>query len=236
MNRIITVIFLAFVVTACAPAKQMPEPAPVLTPPPSQPQASSDNPGSIFDPGQASLLYEDSRARRVGDIVMVHVVETSKGKHKADTTAGKDSSIQLGVENYFGHGNFNAFPFGIPNMGMSGATGTTPLVKAGSKSGLTATGETKRESNLKAVVGVRVVKVLPNGIMQVEGAREMRINEETQILVVRGLIRPQDIQPDNTITSNYLANAKIEYFGQGVLADKQRPGWLTRILDNIWPF
>lgn len=119
---------------------------------------------------------------------------------------------------------------------MSGATGTTPLVKAGSKSGLTATGETKRESNLKAVVGVRVVKVLPNGIMQVEGAREMRINEETQILVVRGLIRPQDIQPDNTITSNYLANAKIEYFGQGVLADKQRPGWLTRILDNIWPF
>ncbi len=178
MKRIISIIFLAFVATACAPAKQTPEPAPVLTPPPSQPLFSSENPGSIFDPGQASLLYEDSRARRVGDIVMVHVVENSTGKHKADTKASKDSSIELGVEQYFGKGNFRAFPLGIPSMGMSGATGTVPLVKAGSKTGLTATGETKRQSDLKAVVGVRVVKVLPNGIMQVEGAREMRINEE----------------------------------------------------------
>jgi flagellar L-ring protein precursor FlgH len=232
MKRLATIIFLAFVATACAPAKKTPEPAPVLTPPPSQPLVTSENPGSIFDPGQASLLYEDTRARRVGDIVMVHVVENSSGKHKADTKSEKDSSIQLGVENYFGQSNLNVFPFGM----ASGSTGTTPILKAGSKSGLTATGETKRESDLSAVVGARVVRVLPNGVMQVEGAREMRINEETQILVVRGLIRPQDIQPDNTITSNYLANAKIEYFGQGVLADKQRPGWLTRILDNVWPF
>lgn len=72
--------------------------------------------------------------------------------------------------------------------------------------------------------------------MQVEGAREIRVNEENQIIAVRGLVRPRDIQADNTVPSSYLADARIEYFGQGVLADKNRPGWLTRILDNVWPF
>jgi flagellar L-ring protein precursor FlgH len=64
----------------------------------------------------------------------------------------------------------------------------------------------------------------------------VRINNETEILVVRGLLRKRDIGPDNTVESGYLANAQIEVYGQGILADKQKPGWLSRILDNMWPF
>jgi flagellar L-ring protein precursor FlgH len=70
----------------------------------------------------------------------------------------------------------------------------------------------------------------------VEGGREVRVNDETQIVVVRGIIRSRDIGPDNSIASTAMADARIELYGQGVLADKQKPGWLTRILDNMWPF
>jgi flagellar L-ring protein precursor FlgH len=70
----------------------------------------------------------------------------------------------------------------------------------------------------------------------VEGARRIRVNNETQFLVVRGLIRQRDISSGNTIPSTSLAEAQIEIYGQGVLADKQKPGWLSRILDNVFPF
>jgi flagellar L-ring protein precursor FlgH len=98
------------------------------------------------------------------------------------------------------------------------------------------TGETTHEAEMTATVAVRVVRILPGGIMQVEGARRIRVNNETQILVVRGLVRPQDITSGNTVPSTHLAEAQIELYGEGVLSDRQRPGWLTRILDNIWPF
>jgi flagellar L-ring protein precursor FlgH len=78
--------------------------------------------------------------------------------------------------------------------------------------------------------------MLPGRVMQVEGARRIRVNNETQILVVRGLVRQRDIAADNTVSSTALAEAQIEVYGEGVLADKQRPGWMTRVLDNIWPF
>ena len=72
--------------------------------------------------------------------------------------------------------------------------------------------------------------------MQIEGVRETRVNEETQYLVVRGIIRGVDVAADNSITSNRIADAHIAYYGQGVIADKTQPGWLTRLLDQLWPF
>ncbi len=67
-------------------------------------------------------------------------------------------------------------------------------------------------------------------------ARETRVNDENQIIVVKGLVRPTDIDPDNSVPSTALADCKIEYYGEGVLADRQKPGWLSRLLDNVWPF
>ncbi len=216
---------------ACAPSKKMPSSMPVLTQPVPPPPVPHNNPGSLFDAGQNSLLFEDDRARRVGDIVLVRVVETSSGSHAADTTSNKDSSYQAGVTNYFGKGQVQVAGFKLP-----GTVGSDPMVGANTTSKFSSTGETSRESDLTAAVGARVIRVLPDGLLQVEGARQMRINEETQILVVRGLVRSRDIGPDNSITSNKMANAEIEYYGQGVLADKQKPGWMARILDNLWPF
>lgn len=222
--------------SGCATQQKTPREVTVMTPPPAAPAPARENPGSLFAQGQADNLFADSRARRVGDVVTVRVNDVSKGKHKADTTAQRESDVNIGVSSFFGKNNVRATPLFVPSFGMSGAVGNDPIVRAGSTNDLTGKGETKRESDLSASVGARVVQILPNGLMQVEGAREMRINEETQILVVRGLVRPQDIDVDNSVTTDKLADATIEFYGQGVLADKQRPGWMARILDNIWPF
>jgi len=228
-------LFAAFLLAACAPAQRNSAPTPVLTPPQPQALGPAENPGSIFDPAQADFLFADNRARRVGDVVMVNIVETSKGSHKADTTADRESTINFGVQNWLGKNDGRFLPVG-PSLGMKGHVGTDPMIRAGATNEFKGTGETTRESNVTATIAARVVNVLPNGLLQIEGAREVKVNKETQILVVRGLVRAKDIRPDNSILSCYVADAKIEYYGRGVLADKQGPGWLTRILDHIWPF
>lgn len=85
-------------------------------------------------------------------------------------------------------------------------------------------------------MATRIVRMLPGRVMQVEGARQIRVNDENQILVVRGLVRQRDIASDNTVPSSNLAQSQIEVYGEGIVADKQKPGWLTRILDNLWPY
>jgi flagellar L-ring protein precursor FlgH len=78
--------------------------------------------------------------------------------------------------------------------------------------------------------------VLPNGNVTIYGKREMKVNNELQRITVSGIIRPEDIGADNRVKSTYLADARIEYSGEGVIADKQSPGWGIRILDKVWPF
>ena len=80
------------------------------------------------------------------------------------------------------------------------------------------------------------MQVRPNGNLFIKGTREIKVNSETQYIILSGLIRPEDISPGNTILSSYIGNAKIEYSGDGSISDKQKPGWLTRIVDFIWPF
>lgn len=241
MQRL-TFLIISLFIFACAPSQKKVAPVPALTPLPQEKiEVRDENPGSLFKEGETNLLFVDSRARQVGDIVVVNIVETVSAKNKATTKSEKESSLNLGVTNLFGQQNMRAVPVGSvlgfgPNLGPRAAVGSTPMVKASSTSKFDGSGETKRESDITASVAARVVKVLSNGLLQIEGAREIRVNGETQIIVVRGLARTKDIGADNSISSNYLADAKIEIYGEGILADKQKPGWLTRLLDNIWPF
>jgi flagellar L-ring protein FlgH len=221
-------------VYACAPATTQSVPAPMLTQGVDIPPPVEQNPGSLFNPASAELLFADNRARRVGDIVLVNIVENSQARNKATTDASRDSSIGLGIEHLLDQRLIN---MGLSATGIDrGNFGETPLVRASSTSEFKGDGETKRESAISATVGARVVRVLQGGVLQVEGAREIRVNNETQIIVVRGLIRSTDINPDNTIPSTHMADATVEFYGMGILADKQRPGWLSRILENVWPF
>ncbi|WP_241667460.1 flagellar basal body L-ring protein FlgH [Pseudodesulfovibrio senegalensis] len=221
---------MAVVLLAGCAARQEPTPMPVLTPPQIVEQDPADNPGSLFDENRAEYLFEDNRARRVGDIVMVNVSESSSSTLKADTTAKRDTQTDMGIT-------------AMPNTGLLGELPLGTLgakagfdIAAGAKNDFTGSGEATQEASFTATVATRIVRRMPGGVLQVEGARRIRVYNETQILVVRGLIRERDIQSSNAVSSNNLAEAQIEVYGEGVLADKQKPGWLSRLLDNIYPF
>jgi flagellar L-ring protein precursor FlgH len=234
---LLAALALAASLLGCAAQPQLTKSTamPMLTPEPTPPVEPYQNPGSLFSDAQSDFLFADNRARRVGDVILVNIVESSKGQNAANTKAEKSNDHSLGIGSLFGKSNAGVMPFGNA-LGMTGAVGSSPIVSATTSSKLDATGQTDRSGSLVATIGARVVRVMPGGTLQVEGAREMRVNNETQVIVVRGLVRQRDIGADNSIPSSSMADAKIEYYGEGVLADKQRPGWMSRLLDNVWPF
>lgn len=223
---------------ACNGARKAPGIQPMVVPPQEYDEGlRANNPGSIFAVGDADPLFSDSRARRVGDIVVIKIVENSKSKSKADTTATKNSTNNYNVGALFGLNTVKMFPY-IPGgvYGTNAKVGPNAVLDTTSDSGLNATGETKRENYVVSSLAARVTRVLPGGLLQVEGRRETRVNEETQYMIITGTIRARDVAADNTIMSTQVADASIQYYGEGVLADKQRAGWFTRLMDNIWPF
>ena len=233
-KRFCLLIMMALAVVGCRATSRPPMPSAVITPPPQQRVDPATNPGSLFDPDGATMLFADARARRVGDIVLIKVVETTLATNKASTTADKDSSTDLQASAYLGQDT-------LPLVGKlplipEAKVGTGSLVNAASTSEFSGDGETKRESSISTTVAARVTRVLGGGLMEVVGARETRVNGETQIVLVQGVLRDRDIDADNTIRSTSMAEARIELYGEGILAEKQRPGWLARILDNVWPF
>jgi flagellar L-ring protein precursor FlgH len=231
MNTRISVFVLLTLLLGCA-AEKRPMPEPVLTPLNNIEAEPVNNPASLFEAGQSDFLFDDNRANKVGDIVMVTVTETTTGKHKADTTATKENTNSYGITAMPTTGIYGTLGKVVPGVTSKG----NPGVGTTSSSNLKSTGETKQESNLTATVATRVIRMLPGKVMQVEGARQIRINDETQILVVRGLLRQRDIDSRNTVPSTALAEARIEVYGQGSLSDKQRAGWMSRLIDNVWPF
>lgn len=220
----------------CNATQQSPSVVPTITPPQAyvEPEERYDNPGSLYSAAESDSLFADSRARRVGDVVMVKIVENHKAKTKSDLTSTKDNSNEYGVDAFFGMKETGFVPgSGMgPSMPVGGGIG----FGTSSKSDSTVSGEIKNENTVTSTIAARVTRVMPGGLLQIEGAREIKVNNETQYLVVTGLIRPSDVSADNTITTNRIADAQISYYGKGVLSDKQKPGWFTRLMDNVWPF
>jgi flagellar L-ring protein precursor FlgH len=186
---------------------------------------------------EASLLqgaphfgyFQDLRAYQVGDLVTVNIVETSKASKQAGTKTERSSGINAGISNLLGYET---------KMGKNLPAAFNPEVmfKAAIESDFDGSGTTSRNESMTAFITARVMRVLPNGNLVIEGRREIRVNHEIQYITLSGLIRPADISPDNTVLSSYIADAKIDYTGSGPVSDKQRPGWLGRIIDAVWPF
>lgn len=175
-------------------------------------------------------LFKDLRAYQVGDLVTVNIVETSKASKKADTKTARQSSINAGISNALG------WEGKISKIGVPAEFNNEAMFKASMKNDFSGSGETSRDETMTASITARVMEVTPNGNLFIKGTRHVKVNNENQIITLTGMIRPVDISPNNTVLSSYIADARIAYSGKGPVSDKQRPGWLLRAIDFVWPF
>lgn len=172
------------------------------------------------------FLYEDLKAGRVNDLLTILITETTSATKKAVTNANRDSTADNNITNLFGMKVDNTPVLNDLSKGISGQ----------GKSDFKGSGDTSREGTLSATITAKVVEVLPNSNMVVESRKEVVVNNEKEIIVLRGIVRPQDISANNTVYSQYVADAQIYLVGDGVLDDKQAQGWLVRLMDKVWPF
>jgi flagellar L-ring protein precursor FlgH len=188
--------------------------------------------GSLWSENRGITLYPDRRARRIGDIVTVRIVEDPEAELKANTKTSRSSSAEAKLKFF---GLMKALAKENPNLAQD--PGNDDLIRAGLGLSFDGKGSSARDGHVKAYVSAVVVNALANGNLCIQGRREIKVNNETQYITLSGVIRPEDISPStNEISSTYVANAKITYSGTGILADKQKPGWLGRIIDRVWPF
>ncbi|MFH1076560.1 MAG: flagellar basal body L-ring protein FlgH [Pseudomonadota bacterium] len=182
-----------------------------------------------------SKLFVDMRARRIGDIVTVRISESPSAKLNATTKTSRDSSIEAGITDLLGYTKALEEKNKISG-GSDSRLDRNSMFKASYNPKFQGEGSSLRDGSVVAYVAARVIRLFPNGNLYVEGKREIRVNNETQYINLSGIIRPEDIGPDNSVSSTYIADARIEYSGSGIIADRQRPGWLMRALDYVWPF
>ncbi len=189
-------------------------------------------PGSIW-PGETSrnALFQDLRARNVGDIVTIEVSEKTSAIKEATTSTARKSSDDIAIQKFLGL----PLNFGMKNF-LNQGNPFSPEVQSSYDSKFDGSGTTKRSGELSATITARVVEILPNGNLVVEGKKDTVVNNELQYIVLSGIVRPEDITKTNTVLSTQISDARIEYSGKGVVADEQSPGWMRRILDNVWPF
>jgi len=199
--------------------KSSPAPLKPVSPLPSLPAPISE--GSLYSPQMGINWYTDLKARNVGDIVTINIVESAKASKNASTKTSRNSE-------------FGASWSGVLSKLSGNWFGDEH--KASFDNEFEGKGETTRSSQLNAYITAQVIQVLPNGNLVIQGSREVRVNNENQYINIQGIVRPEDISANNIVLSTFIAEAKIELTGQGVIADKQRAGWFTRILDWIWPF
>jgi flagellar L-ring protein precursor FlgH len=168
-------------------------------------------------------LNGDLRARRVNDLVTVQVVELVTAQGSADSSLDKNSNASASVTNLFGLES--KFP---------GWLDPSSLVAANANTEFQGSGSTARSGSLTAALTARVVEVLPNGDLGVEGVREIDINGDRQIIVLTGVVRTADIGPGNVVPSTAIGQMRIRYFGQGLIKDNLQPGWLVRVMNKIF--
>ena len=197
---------------------------------PAPPQAAQAKPeGTIYAAGNGLDLYADSRAKRVGDIVLVRIVENSRANKEANTKTERESTVTGGVSNLFG------FETWLADRNSRFSPSLTQL-QAKLTNDFEGKGKTDRKSNVTATISARIIDITTDGNLNIRGYQEVKVNNETQHIILSGIIRPQDVAQDNSVLSTHVADARIEYSGQGVIGDKQQPGWLARALDSVWPF
>jgi len=212
-----------------------------------QPEPSEFEPaaGSLWR-GDASrrFLSFENRAKQIGDLVTVVISERARAENTATTDLNRtsefsatiDSDIQLQTLVTRPVRNLLSFLGFINDRAERDPRAELNVVEATTDTKYEGDGTTERNSNFTTTIACVVSEITPSGLLRVSGERHLRINFETQIIRFDGYVRPEDIQIDNTIPSSLVANADIEFGGQGVVNDKQKVPLFTRVFEYLLPF
>jgi len=218
---VISVGLLGFI--GCA---KVPKPPQVETESHIQSEPLPENFGSLWEPDNGrAFMFEDRRAGRVGDIVVIKIEEQHSGSKKANTTADREANLSAGVSGGL---------FGINTLAQKFAQYFD--VNAETSNDFEGEGSTSREDSLTGTIAAKVVEVFPNGDLRIQGKRQVKVNSETQTMTITGIVRRIDLDTQNTVLSSAVADANITYTGLGVVDDVQTPGWATRIFNWLTPF
>jgi len=220
--KLLMISGLVVILTGCASAlpidekpndpRYSPVPAQSLTPPPS-------TNGSLYQANYALSLYSDQRAKRIGDVITIVLQEQTQASKSNSATTQKDTEIGLGEVSIF--------------------TKSPPILEASATAerAFSGSGDADQSNSLQGQITVTISDILPNGVLEVRGEKWLTLNRGDEFIRVRGLVRTQDIGPDNTVLSTKLADARISYGGTGEVANASRQGLLTRFFSSPWwPF
>ena len=176
--------------------------------------------GSIFQPSQYRPLFEDHRARLVGDTLTVQIVEKVSASQKSTSSIDKTSELSAAV---------TALPLVNPNsFGRASAAGSSSNTFAGK-------GSTENSNDFSGTITAIVTGVLPNGHLLIAGEKQIGVNHNVDVLRFSGQVDPRAIQPGNSVASAQIANVRIEHRGRGAQAEAQGIGWLARFFLNVLP-
>jgi flagellar L-ring protein precursor FlgH len=188
-------------------------------------QPASYNPNSLWRNGSRAF-FKDQRAHQIGDILTIKVNITDKAIIDNETKRSRASNDDSGVDNFFGK----------PKLPIMNTPLPTRIFTSDSTTSTDGKGSVNRSEALTTNVAAVVTQVLPNGNLVIEGKQEIRVNFEIRELIVAGIVRPEDIESDNTIESTKIAQARIAYGGHGQLSDMQQPRYGQQVLDVLLPF
>jgi len=216
MQKLSFIGFVLLLLAACTP---IPPRDPAFAPvQPASLMPPAQNSGSIYQSGYDMRLFEDNKAMRVGDVLTIKLQELTQAKKADDLNAKKENSITGSAP----------MIFGVP---------TSVETEVKTAKDFTGKGAANQSNSLRGDISVTVVELLPNGNLKVRGEKRVTLNQGDEYVRLSGIVRPVDIDPDNTISSDKVADATIMYIGEGAMADASKMGWLSRVIYSPWfPF
>ncbi|ABK45588.1 flagellar L-ring protein [Magnetococcus marinus MC-1] len=182
------------------------------------------NKGSLWNSGGRNTLFADAKARFVGDLITVNVSESSSAKKNAMTELKREADSEVALGGLFG------LTEALQKGGLSKLVDSNSTTSNQNHKG---EGTTSRDSTFTATITCQVTEVLSNGNLRIEGRRDITVNHENQFIILSGVIRPEDISNTNSVNSAQIADARIDYSGEGVLDDQQQPSWLQQFFTTF---
>ncbi len=182
---------------------------------------------SLWKENSSRSLIADKRANAVGDILTIVIQEDNSASKDNSTQTAKKSSIDAAIQ---------SFLYGPDASKLLTKNGQMPAMKMSGSQDFSGSGKISNNEKVTARIAVRVVDVLPNRNLVIEGTRNISFSGESQDAVLRGVVRVEDIAANNTVFSYNIADATIRYISKGTVSDNQRKGWFTKVWEKVTPF